>query len=436
MKHKLSLWAFLPLFLISGVVNAQMDNLANLSAKWISTNTRNATLDGGGDMVNFNPAGLALLKDGIYVSLSNQSMFRHPKHTFNMGAGNQSFEQDKADLLLPMLYAAYKKNNWAISSGAYISGGGGTADYPEGSINTVLMGYQMRQAMYYQYGYNYPVCNNQSIKATSFYLTIPLAFSYAINDKLALSAGGRFIRGINHTQAGLTLTGSNTLPDYVITVDYKSNASGFGGVFGVDFKPNDKWNIAIHYETKVKLKFEADDNKGSYILAADGAKSDRDLPATINTGISYKITDKLTAAVDFNWYFQSKADWDSITDPRTAYRKSASKVAGDCFKTGAGLTYQMNDKFQIGAGFCYTGFRYDDQELYYTKMGLYEVVKYDNVNVGLGVGYNVTKNIEADLSLGRTFWKDKTINSLNASGMPVKVSDKAYVVALGLDFRL
>ncbi|HRX31721.1 MAG TPA: hypothetical protein P5349_07500, partial [Tenuifilaceae bacterium] len=63
-------------------VNAQMDNLANMSAKWIRSNVRNAALDGGADMVNFNPAGLSLLNDGIYVSLSNQTLFRNPEHTF------------------------------------------------------------------------------------------------------------------------------------------------------------------------------------------------------------------------------------------------------------------------------------------------------------------------------------------------------------------
>lgn len=66
------------LLIVSTIANAQMDNLANMSAKWIRSNVRNATLDGGADMVNYNPAGLALLNDGIYLSLSNQFLFRHP----------------------------------------------------------------------------------------------------------------------------------------------------------------------------------------------------------------------------------------------------------------------------------------------------------------------------------------------------------------------
>jgi len=205
MKRINSLWAILPLFFMSGVLNAQMDNLANLSAKWIRTNVRNAALDGGADMVNFNPAGLAMLNDGLYLSLSNQTLFRKPQHSFNMGAGEQSYEQDGIDPILPMFYAAFKKNNWAVSSGAYISGGGGTADYPEGSVNTNLLGMSLLQYINSISSTDYTYVTNQSLNASSFYITVPLAFSYAITDEIAVSAGGRYIRGINKTKAGLAI---------------------------------------------------------------------------------------------------------------------------------------------------------------------------------------------------------------------------------------
>jgi long-chain fatty acid transport protein len=186
----------------------------------------------------------------------------------------------------------------------------------------------------------------------------------------------------------------------------------------------------------VKLEFEADENKGTFVIEEDGAKTRRDLPAVINTGITYKITDNVMAGVDFNWYFQKAADWGTIVDPRTAYEKDASDVAGDCYTANAGLNYQLNEKLQLSAGFSYTAFLYDDMELYYTQMGVYETLKNNNFNVGIGAGYKINDKIEIDLGIGRTFWKDLTINSLNASGLPVKTTDKSYVLALGLDFRL
>jgi long-chain fatty acid transport protein len=436
MKRTFAFRAILPLLFLSGVLNAQMDNLANLSAKWIRTNVRNASLDGGADMVNFNPAGLALLNNGIYLSLSNQTLFRKPQHSFNMGLGETSYEQDGIDPVLPMFYAAFKTNKLAFSSGVYISGGGGTVDFPKGSVNTSLLGMGLIQFMNTSSGTDYTFVTDQSLKASSFYLTIPLAVSFAINDKIALSAGARYIRGINNTKASLALTGSATLPDYSLDVNYKSIANGFGGVFGIDFAPTEKLNIAIHYETRVKLEFEAADNKGTYVLAANGEKSRRDLSAVLNTGITYKVTDNFMAGVDFNWYFQKGADWGNITDPRTTAEKSASKVAGDCYTANAGLIYQLNQKLEISGGFSYTAFLYDDKELYYTQMGVYETLKNNNFNVGLGLGYKITGKIEVDLGIGRTFWKDYTINALNAGTLPVKTTDKAYVLAIGVDFRL
>lgn len=435
MKKTLILWAALPLFFLSGALNAQMDNLANLSAKWIRSNVRNAALDGGADMVNFNPAGLALLNDGLYLSLSNQTLFRKPQHSFDMGAGEQSYKQDGIDPVLPMFYAAFKKNNWAVSSGVYIAGGGGSAKFPEGSVTTNLLGYSLIPVVNAGGGTDYTYVTDQSLDASSFYLTIPLAFSYAINDMISLSAGARYIRGINSTKAGLSFTGSATYPDYAVDADYKSTANGIGGVFGIDFKPMEQLNIAIHYETKVKLEFEASDNKGSISIEEDGAKSRRDLPAVINVGATYQVTDALMAGADFNYYFQEGADWGTLIDPRTAYEREASEIAGNCYTANAGLMYQLNEKLQLSGGFSYTAFLFNDKELYYTSMGLYETNKNNNFNVGIGAGYKVTENIEIDLGISRTFWKDYTINSLLASGMPVHTSNQAYVLALGVDFR-
>lgn len=433
MKKTVLIWAFLPMLFVTSILNAQMDNLANLSAKWIRSTVRNATLDGGADMVNFNPAGLALLNDGVYLSLSNQTLFRHPKHEFSLFSENYSFEQDGIDPFVPMLYAAYKKKNWAISSGVYISGGGGAAKYPDGSITTTLMGYTTMTLLNLAHmGIVYTTLSNESLEASSFYLTVPLAFSYAINDKLALSAGARYIRGINKTKAELLVSGE-TVPDVALSVDYSTAANGFGGVFGVDYKITDKLNLAIHYETKVKLDFEADDNKGTLELQPDGTKSRRDLPAVLNTGISYDVTPNFTAAADFNWYFQKNADWGTMTYDGEEYENS--ELAGDVYTANLGFYYRIK-KLQLSAGGSYTGFLYDNIELYYTNLGVYETVKYDNLSIGIGAGYKVSEKVEIDLGLARTFWKDKTVNNANASDLPVKLSDKAYVLAIGVDFRL
>ncbi|HCT31499.1 MAG TPA: hypothetical protein DIW31_12420 [Bacteroidales bacterium] len=427
MKRLISCFTLLFALIFPFVANAQMDNLANMSAKWIRLNARNAAFDGA-DIVNYNPAGLVKLDDGLHFSLNNQTLFRSPEHKYMLNPYMTSVKegkQDGVDAFLPSFYVAYKKGKWALSTGAYITGGGASADYPSGSVNTAMIGYQMLGTIGPM---GYSNFDNQSLKASSYYLAIPLGFSYAIAEKLSASIGGRYIIANNHTKASMVFHGVS--PDYLMSVDYKNEARGFGGIIGLNYTFSDKLNVAVHYETKVKLEFESSDNKGTYkALAPDGTKSDRDLPAALYAGIAYKVTEKFAAAFDFNYYFQSKANWGE-----TSGGKDLSKEAGDCYHLALGLSYQIMPKLQLSAGCKYIHFGYSDQELYYTQLGAYETVKYDNFNIGIGAGYKVTDKVQIDLGIGRTFWKDKSIKAITWPTRPeVDITNKAYVVALGVD---
>lgn len=410
-----------------------MDNLSNMSVKWIASPARYAATDEA-DIVNYNPAGVVRLSDGFHLNLGNQTLIRKPQHTFNLGAGDQTYGQDGIDPFLPNMYMAYKKNNWAISSGVYISGGGATVNYPEGSINISLLGYKLLKGINAATGAQYRTLTDQYLKASSYYITIPLQFAYAVNDKFSLAIGGRYIMGINSTSAGVTL-GSSALgaTNTPIGVDYKENATGLGGVIGIFYQPTEKLGLSLHYESKVKLDFETKDNTGSYTLNANGTKNRRDLPATLCTGVSYKLTERLTGAADFSYCFQKNANWGTITFNNAT--TDASDAAGNSYTAGIGFTYETTKKLQFSAGCKYTCFMYDDQELYYTKLGMYEVVKYNNIFTGLGVAYKVSKKLQVEIAGGRTTWKDSQIKSLNA-GIPVNIKDVGYVLAVGFDITI
>ena len=125
----------------AGNVNGQIDNLANLSPDYVRTGARNAATDAA-DAAVYNPAGLNQLEEGIHLSIGNQSLFRKPSHEYDLGLGEgrKKYTQDGADWLLPNIYAAWRKKNLAVYGGYYISGGGATANYTSGSINTDLIG--------------------------------------------------------------------------------------------------------------------------------------------------------------------------------------------------------------------------------------------------------------------------------------------------------
>ncbi len=436
-------------------INAQMDNLANMSSEWIRMNNRNASLDAA-DIVNYNPAGLTFLEDGFHINLSNQTLIRQPKHTYDLGLGEgeKSYEQDGIDPFLPMLYAAYVKNNWAISTGVFISGGGATVNYPDGSISTDIITQQILfttpapspfpagTTLNDIYG-----ANTQSLEASSYYLTVPLSFTYAINDMFSFSLGGRYIKGINNTKASLSLTDSPySLPDTEIKIDYDANANGIGYLIGANVAINEKLNLAAHYESKVKLDFENDVKTDDTGMFTDGAKNRRDLPAVLNTGISYKITEKLRTEINYNYYFQKNADWGK-TSEGTPLEKESSELAGNCYTLGAGFAYDLNEKAQLSLGCSYTHFSYPsdrDKEIYYSNLGLYEALKNPNFNVGFGGSYEVLKNLDLNLGFGITFWEDYEISSVNAemlqsAGIPitdtnVQCEDRGYVISIGLNY--
>ncbi|MBI9052731.1 MAG: outer membrane protein transport protein [Bacteroidales bacterium] len=455
MKKRILLVSFILISVFYSKVNAQMDNLANMSSEWIRMNNRNASLDAA-DIVNYNPAGLTFLNPGLHINISNQTLIRQPKHTYDLGLGEgeKTFEQDGIDAFLPMFYATYVKEKWAVYSGVYIAGGGATVNYPDGSISTDII---TKQILYTTAApAPFPVgttlndiygANEQSLEASSYYLTIPLGFSYKINDVFSVSAGGRYIKGTNKTKASLSLTDSPFgAPDQSINIDYSAEANGFGYVLGLNVALNKKINIAAHYESKVKLDFENDVKTDDTGMFTDGKKNRRDLPAVINTGISYKITDKLRTEINYNYYFQTKADWGK-TYEGTPLEVETSEIAGDCYTLGLGFAYDMNEKLQLSIGSSYTHFGYEndeDKEVYYSNLGWYEALKNSNLNIGLGGAYEVVNNLKLNLGFAMTFWKDYDTSSKNAEmlqlgGVPitntnVKCEDKAYVISIGLNY--
>lgn len=439
----------------SSKVIGQMDNLANMSSEWIRMNNRNASLDAA-DIVNYNPAGLIYLEPGLHINISNQTLIRQPQHTYDLGLGEgeKTFEQDGIDPILPMFYATYVKEKWAIATGIYISGGGASVNYPDGSISTDIITKQILfttpapapfpagTTLNDIYG-----ANEQSLEASSYYLTIPLSFTYKIDDIFSFSIGGRYIKGINNTKASLTLTDSPFgAPDQSINIDYSAEANGYGYVLGLNVALNEKINFAAHYESKVKLDFENDVKEDDTKMFTDGKKNRRDLPAVINTGLSYKITDKLRTEINYNYYFQKNADWGK-TFEGTVLEMETSELAGNCYTLGLGFAYDANEKLQLSLGSSYTHFGYAndrDKELYYSNLGWYEALKNSNLNIGLGGAYEIFNNLKFNLGFAMTFWKDYTISSVNAemlqsAGIPISDSnveceDRAYVISIGFNY--
>ena len=444
-KTALAFMAGFVLFGLSSRLPAQMDNLTNLSVEWMRMPARNAASDSA-DIVVYNPAALVRLGEGFHFNLGNQSLLRKPSHTYDMGfgSGERTFNQEGIDAFLPNFYAAYTKDKWALYGGIYISGGGAVANYPHGSITTDLismfvMGFPVLddngQPTGLFYGDLYQGTKDQYLKASSYYLTGTLGGAYAISDALSASLGLRYIRAVNKTKLGMTLADSPwAYPDQPLAFDTEDKASGLGFVLGLNYAASPKLDLAAHYESKVKLDFKTTVNKDDIGLATDGAKSRRDLPAILYLGAGYRWNDKLQMLVDFNYYFQSAANW-GATEVNGMEKKWAD-VAGDCYAAGIGLSYKLCDRFLLSAGTVFTKFLFKDKELYYNRLGEFEVPKNDNWNNGIGVAYKACRKLTLNLALGATFWKAGEITQMFVLPTQVKVKAYAYSVSVGLNLDL
>ena len=423
---------YISLLFISVHSHAQIDNLSNLSAEWMRTGARNAATNGT-DIAVYNPAGLTKMEAGLHINFSNQSLFRKPSHSYDMGLGEgeKTFSQNGSDPFLPELYLSFNKNNWAFFGGAYISGGGATINYTDGSFTTDLIALQVIQSA----GGAYMNVKNQSLKANSMYMTFMGGAAVSATKNLSFSFALRNVNAKNKTQGEMTLTASPfDLPDQTLAIDYNENGNGFGATIGFNIFCNEKLTIAGRYESKVKLDFKTVQVTDDFGITTDGQNNRRDLPAVAALGASYQINTNIRSYFDFNYYFQTGADWGKST--MATNEEPLSSLAGNVYGIGAGIECNISPKFTASIGGGYSKYMFKDKDGYYTHLGTLEVMQDNNANINTGFAFQATKKMKINAGYMHTFWaKDQTIKALLAQPLDVniKVNNSLNAIALGVE---
>lgn len=419
------------MLMLGSTAFAQHDNLINVSAEWIRTPARNAATDAG-DIVIYNPAGTVKLSDGFHINIGNQSLFRKPTHTWDlgMGEGEKSATQNGNDWLLPNFYATYKSNNWSLFTGVFIAGGGATANYPSGTLNTDLVGLQALMAAQGAYG----ATKEQYLQASSMYLTSTMGMAYQISPKFSMAIVGRYIDAKNTTKAGVTLTASPlSLDDAPLELNTEDKATGLGGVISMMYEASPRFRTTLRYETAVSLNFETTQVKDDLGVTTNGAKSHRDLPAVMAWGAAYAASSTVSIYGDVNYYFQKNADWGNFNNGTT--EQSYSEMAGDAVSVNMAATINLTPHLMWSAGGGYTDFKYSDTAGYFTKTGAFETVPTDNWNINTGITVKACKTANVTLGYMHTFYASQNINAQLAAPLDVTVhtSNSLDAIAIGFD---
>jgi len=462
----------------------------NQSAMFTRLQCRDATL--GIDAVYYNPAGLARLNNGFYLSLNNQTI--NQSQTIS---NNYQFLTDpdfnytgivKAPFF-PGFYAAYKTGKIAVSAGFNPIGGGGGAEFADGLpsfemeiANLVpLMQAQLSvlDATIANMGIPNPGFSNISgynssiyFKGSSVYYGFQANVSYAVSDMVSMAIGARYVSAKN-TYNGyikdVTITaptihgGTQTPGDYLryiagllpfspdnivvqtlrgtagaldeqtnLEVDVEEKGSGITPIASLNFSsPGNRINLAVKYEFKTKLELATKviDGKDAGGMFINDAAKVADMPAQLSVGASMRPMNRLLISTGIHYYFDKENDYDGDLNVNT------DMIDKNSMEYALGLEFGISDKIRVSAGWLTTKTGVND---------LYQSDRRFSLNTnsfGGGFGFSLLPSLEIDLGASFTVYQDgsKDYNYLlGTTSIPVTESyDKSvWLVSAGLSFSI
>ncbi len=391
-----------------------IENKTNWSAEWVRTLNRNAATDSA-DAVAYNPAGVMKMDNGLYLNASGQYAFKDYSNTESntFPFNGTKYSTDEPDFV-PSLFALYKQDKWAAYGAVTIVVAGGKVDYENGDITTASLAY----GLIYTGGLGGSL-SNQHLEGKSYFVGYTLGGAYKINDMISVSLGARYVDASREFKGYASLVGT-ALGNITPAVDYDETGHGWGGIIGVNVTPIEELNIGLRFETKTSIELTTgvttDTVPGG--LVTNGAKRNRDLPALLGAGISYKITPKIRVEADLTYYFNQNAGWDD--NPVTTADETQKD---DGYDVGITCEYTFNPKWKASVGYMYTfvGINPDNMSI--------ETPELDANTIAGGVQFSPTPTWGINFGVLKTFYKDATTSS------GIKFDKDVVIVALGIQYK-
>ena len=218
-----------------------------------------------------------------------------------------------------------------------------------------------------------------------------------------MSIAGRAVLGMKKLKGNIDINSNlpiDNLKNIHADIDSDRTAWGLGAQIGFNYKATDRLNLAMRYDSRVKLNFKAsakeefqslfNNNLGFstfYPEYADGTKTRRDLPAILALGASYKVTDRWTTAISGNYYFNKDAKMDRTKASPALATLGVNEVKAEYdngWEIALGNEYKLNEKWTLlgSVNYAHTG----------AKVSSYDDIEFalDSVTVGAGLKYAPT----------------------------------------------
>lgn len=456
MKKRLGLLA-LTAVLTSVAYGASIDHIQTYTPEYLGNQAQNGMINNAS--VYYNPAGIVNLEKGTYVHVGAQLAVGHEKMEYKG-------EELKADLFQPIPnFAMYKvEDNSALYWTFGGIAGGGDLKYDNGVAGTAVVGdilYGLGEQLKKQPGlgginpFANVDTNGSSAEGKNLYAQTTLGKVWKIDDKLSVSAAGRLVYGIRELSGEIKLNGIKDIPGVIkgnyASIDSERTAWGYGVQLGLNYQATEKLNLAMRYDSRVKMNFKAKTNGKEktinivgadlgfstfYPEYADGTKSRRDLPAILAAGMSYKVTDNWTVGLSGNYYFNKDAKLDRIKSESTLGKLGVKEIKAEYdngWELALGTEYRFSPKWAVLGSINYadTG----------AKVTSYDDVEYalNSVTLGTGLKYNPDETSEWVFTVCHFFYdsEDGHYNQKYSNPPFTKVGNPSYdksITAFGVSY--
>jgi len=385
-----------------------IENKHNWSAEWVRSLNRNAATDSA-DAVAYNPAGVMKMDNGFYLNASGQYALKDYSNTF-LGTEYSTDEPD----FVPSLFALYKQDKWAAYGAVTIVVAGGKIDYEQGDTTTFGLAQQIIAAG------PLDTLLSHRIEGEAYSIGYTFGGAYKINDMFSVSLGARYVDASREFKGNAVL-GVAAAPgvfDTAFGVDYEETGNGWGGIFGVNVTPLEELNIGLRYETKTSIDYSTHVTQDDIGIVTEGFKRNRDLPALLGLGVSYKFTPKIRVEADLTYYFNDDADW--TNNPVTSADETKKD---DGYDIGIACEYIFTPKWKASVGYMYTDVGIDPNNM------SIETPELDASTVAGGVAFKATPNWDFNLGILKTFYDDATTTS------GIKYEKDVVIIAVGVQYK-
>lgn len=450
---KISLMLTLAIMMVGSAVFAgNIDYLSNQSAKYIMNTARTAATDGA-DIVAYNPAGTALMGEGFFIDVSNQTVLKYFSEEIKDA---ETYKQSEPTLFLPNAFAVYNfgqvgMGKLAAFASAGIVAGGGSLNWDDGTVG----GFFAADFITSKIALPTDVTAvNLKIQGSSVYYGIGAGAAYSfLEDMLSVSAGVRYVLAKKTAKMKGTMdffTSFSLVPAYgsdrswelAIDSSYDYEATGYTGIFGFDAKPMKELTIGVRYEMETALEFEYTQKTNTVstaepviavgglpvvlagMLDKDGDKANRNLPQIISVGAEYVVIPELAVSVGSNVYLINKADMNGYED-----------YFGTAYELSLGAVYKVMEPLKVGGTFTYSN-QAAKKELIESE-DLFTVIDYtgnpvcDSLMFGLGATYTVMPNLDVTLAGNWVHYLPE-----KAYDGDVTYSKEVYTIAVGVAYKI